>query len=285
MSFALSPRGVAETDSPETARTAAALGAPSVGAGARSMYIFDLLRALVGRDIKVRYRRSILGVFWSLVNPVLHLIVFVFVFQWVAPLNIPNYPLFTFTGGLAWWWFCAALPAATGSITGNRELIRQPGFPAGILPVVSVLSTFVHFAIAMTLVLGVLLVSGAGLSRTVVALPLVAALQFLLTLSVGYITAAIQVRFRDMGYLIGVLLFMGLFVTPVFYRPDLAAAYYPVYLLNPMAHVIAAYRDVLIEGRWPNFPSLLIVGAATTLVLGLAFRIFTRVSVEFADEA
>lgn len=257
------------------------LSAPS-----RSMYIFDLLRALVGRDIKVRYRRSILGVLWSLVNPVLHLIVFVFVFQWVAPLNIPNYPLFTFTGVLAWAWFSAALPAATASITGNRELVRQPGFPVGILPVVSVLSTFVHFAIAMFLVLGVLLATGVALSRTLVALPLVAALQFLLTLCVGYVTAAIQVRFRDTGYLVGVLLFLGLFVTPVFYRPvPTGANYHLVYLLNPMAHVIAAYREVLIEQRWPDFSSLLIVGAAAAAVLFFAVRLFTRVSVEFADEA
>ena len=107
------------------------------------IHVRDLLHVLVGRDIKLRYRGSLLGVLWSLLNPLAHLVVLVFVFQWVAPLNIPNYPLFVFTGVLAWNWFSAALPAATISITSNRQLIRQPGFPAAILPAVPVLSSLV----------------------------------------------------------------------------------------------------------------------------------------------
>src|SRR5262245_58640647 len=124
------------------------------------IYIRDLLYVLVSRDIQLRYRGSALGILWSLVNPLAHLVVLVFVFQWVTPLNIPNYPLFVFTGVLAWSWFSAALPAATISITSNRHLIRQPGFPAAILPAVPVLSSLVHFAIAMAIALAVLVITG-----------------------------------------------------------------------------------------------------------------------------
>jgi lipopolysaccharide transport system permease protein len=251
----------------------------------RGIYVRDLLRELVGRDMKLRYKRSILGVLWSLLNPLAHLVVLIFVFQWVTPLNIPNYPLFAFTGVLAWGWFSAALPAATVSITGNRELVRQPGFPATILPAVPVLSSLVHFAISMALVIVALLISRGRPTVAVLALPLIVAVQFVVTLSVGYVTATIQVRFRDTAYLVGVLLLLGFFLTPVFYRPaSVPTSFQALYIVNPMAHLITAYREVLIEGRWPDVPALVIIGTAGTVLLWLGHRMFTRASVDFAEE-
>lgn len=251
----------------------------------RGLHVRDLLRELVGREMKVRYRRSVLGIMWSLLNPLVHLLVLVFVFQRVAPLNIPDYPLFVFIGVLAWGWFSAALPAATTSITGNRELIRQPGFPTAILPAVPILSGLVHFLIAMSLVLVAVAVLGRTVSITVLALPLIVALQFLVTLSVGYLTATAQVRFRDTAYLVGVALLLGFFLTPVFYRPgSLPAGYQMLYVMNPMAQVINAYRDVLIGAHWPNVPALLAVAAVSSVVLVLGHRMFTRASVDFVEE-
>jgi homopolymeric O-antigen transport system permease protein len=250
----------------------------------RAIYIRDLIHVLVGRDIKLRYKRSVLGVVWSLLNPVAQLLVFVFVFQRVTPLNIPSYPLFVFTGVLAWGWFSTALPGATSSITSNRELIRQPGFPAAILPMVPVLSSLVHFAIAMSLVILARVISG-GLNAALLALPIVVALQFLVTLSLGYVTATIQVRFRDTGYIVGMLLLLGFFLTPVFYRPaSFVGGFQFLYVANPMAHLITAYRDLLIEHRWPDVPKLLLVGLVATIVLWLGQRMFSRASITFVEE-
>lgn len=251
----------------------------------RATYLRDLMLELVGRDMKLRYRRSVLGIFWSLVHPLAYLVVLTFVFQAVTPLDIPNYPLFTLTGVLAWTWFSAALPAATVSITGNRELIRQPGFPVAVLPAVPVLSSLLHFALAMALVVAVLVIGGPGLSPAVLALPLVAALQFVVTLSLGYITATIQVRFRDTAYLVGALMLLGFFITPVFYRPGVLPGRYQVfYIMNPMAQLISAYRDVLIEHRWPDLSALLVLGAVSSVALWFGHRVFTRASTRFAEE-
>jgi homopolymeric O-antigen transport system permease protein len=251
----------------------------------RGIYVRDLLYELVGRDIKLRYKRSVLGILWSLLNPLAHLIVLVFVFQRVMPLNIPNYSLFAFTGVLAWGWFSAALSAATISIVGNRELIRQPGFPAPILPVVPVLLNLVHFAIAMALLLVVLLLGGGGLTGAVMVLPLVVALQFMVTLSLGYFTATLQVRFHDTSHVLGVVLLLGFFLTPVFYRARaVPEAYQPIYNLNPMAQLITAYRDILIGGQWPDARALLALGAGTAVLLWLGHRTFTRASLDFAEE-
>jgi lipopolysaccharide transport system permease protein len=248
-------------------------------------HLRDLLRELVARDIKLRYRRSILGVGWSLLNPLAQLVVLVFVFQHVAPLNIPNYPLFAFTGVLAWGWFTTSLPAATASITGNRELVRQPGFPAAILPAVPILANLIHFMIAITLLLGALLIGGTWPTQALVALPLVVLLQFLVTLSIGYVTATLQVRFRDTGYLVGSLLLLGLFVTPVFYRPtSLPPSYQNLYALNPMAILIGAYRNILVEGRWPDLTALAGLTMTTAVLLWLGLGLFTRARFDFAEE-
>jgi len=251
----------------------------------RRIYIGDLLYELVGRDMKVRYKRSVLGVLWSLLNPLAHLLVFVFLFRWVVPLDIPNYPLFAFTGVLAWNWFSSSLPAATVSITGNRELIRQPGFPIPILPAIPVLSNLIHFLIALGLLLAVLLVTGASLTRAALALPLVIALQFMLTLSLGYFAATLQVRFRDTSHLVALLMFLAMFLTPVFYRASsVPPRYQSLYHLNPMVYLITAYRDVLIYGRWPDMSALLVLGVGVLLAFWLGHRTFTRASLEFAEE-
>ena len=252
----------------------------------RIVYVRDLLRELVGRDIKIRYKRSALGIAWSLLNPLAHLVVLGFVFQRVAPLNIPDYSLFVFIGVLAWNWFSTALSGATTSITGNRDLIRQPGFPPAILPAVPVLSSLVHFAIACGLVILALALGGRGLSPAAVTLPLVAGLQFAVILSLGYITSAVQVRFRDTGHVVGVLLLLGFFVTPVFYRPGLLPPGYQVlYTFNPMAHLISAYRDVLISHDWPDLWGLGGVGVAAMALLWCGRRLFDRASVKFAEES
>jgi lipopolysaccharide transport system permease protein len=251
----------------------------------RRTYLRDLLYELVGRDVKLRYRRSVLGILWSLVNPLVQLLVFVFLFRRVVPLDIPNYPLFAFTGVLAWSWFASALPAATISITSNRELIRQPGFPAPILPVVPVLSNLIHFSIALGLLLVVLLATGGSLGFAVLGLPLVIALQFMLTVSLAYFTATLEVRFRDTSHVLRVLLLLGLFLTPVFYQVSAVPPRYQlIYLLNPMVHLITAYREVLIHGRWPEASTLIVLGAAVALMSWLGHRIFTRASVAFAEE-
>src|SRR6188768_4207585 len=115
----------------------------------RLIYIRDLLVTLVGRDMKLRYKRSILGIAWSLLTPLAQLAVFYVTFDVLLPLNVPNYLSFLFTGVLVWNWFQVSLYQATSTIVDNRELIKKPGFPTAILPVVTVASYLVHFLFAL----------------------------------------------------------------------------------------------------------------------------------------
>jgi lipopolysaccharide transport system permease protein len=253
--------------------------------GRRLVYLWDLLRELVARDMKVKYKRSVLGIAWSLVNPLLHMLVFFLLFRMILTIKISRYSSFTLTGLLVWNWFQSSLSQAASAITGNRELIRRPGFPATILPVVTVTTSLIHFLLALPILMVVLMMGGAELGPTILALPLVLILQFVLTLSLAYLAASANVIFADTQHLIGVLLQLLFFLTPIFYDTSaIPARYYSLYRLNPMVRLLEAYRAVLIGGMQPDWLSLL---APCLLALGLLFvgyRIFIRVSYRFVEE-
>jgi lipopolysaccharide transport system permease protein len=123
------------------------------------------------------------------------------------------------------------------------------------------------------------------LSVAIIALPLVVGLQLLVTLSLGYITATIQVRFRDTAHLVGTVMLLAFFITPVFYRPGALPARYRVFFdVNPMAQLIVAYRDILLEGRWPHFSALAVLAGISAATLWLGHRMFVRASISFAEE-
>src|SRR5919109_811992 len=119
----------------------------------RLIYLRDLVRELVARDMKVRYKGSALGIVWSLMNPLMQLVVFHFIFRLVLELNIPRYSSFAFSGMLAWSWFQASLLDASGSMLANRELIKRPGFPVVILPVVSVTTHLIYFLLTLPILM------------------------------------------------------------------------------------------------------------------------------------
>ncbi|MCL4401975.1 MAG: ABC transporter permease, partial [Acidobacteria bacterium] len=177
----------------------------------------DLLREMVVRDMKLRYKRSALGISWSLLNPLMQLLVFGFVFRLLLPLNIPDYALFLFTGILVWNWLHSSLYSATGAIVDNAALIRQPGFPAAVLPIVSVAANLVNFLLALPVLIVAHLAAGHPLTGAVLALPLLIAVQFTFTLSLAYLLATLHVPYRDTQYMLGVLLMLGFYLAPVFY--------------------------------------------------------------------
>jgi lipopolysaccharide transport system permease protein len=250
-----------------------------------SAYFVDLLTILVSRDMKLRYRRSVLGVAWTLLNPLAQLLVLNLVFSRLLPLNIPNYPVFLFVGLLAWTWFQASLLNGTGSIVDNRDLIKRPGFPNAVLPVVTVTSNFIHYLLALPVLFLFLLLARIPLTAALLTLPLVFVVQFLLTLSLVYLVATTHVTFRDTQYLLGVVLLLGFYLSPVFYdSSSVPIQYQTLYSLNPMAVLIDAYRQILMEGQFPEWGGLLVLGLVSAGLLWFGYGIFHRSSQNFAEE-
>lgn len=258
---------------------------PVTATAFRLEHVYDLLVELVGRDMKIRYKRSVLGIAWSLLNPLLQLCVFVIVFQHVLPLDIPNYPLFVFIGLLVWSWFQSALMAATTSIVDNRELIKQPHFPAAILPVVMVITNWIHFVLALPILFGMLALSDLPFVPVMLLLPLLMLIQALLIVSASYFLAALHVTFRDTQYLLGVFLLMGFYLTPIFYDFSVIQGPYRFFLqLNPVLQLVEAYRAILLHGELPPVTPLLLMGLLSGALLLWGYRLFTHSSYTFVEE-
>jgi lipopolysaccharide transport system permease protein len=235
--------------------------------------------------MKLRYKRSVLGFVWSLINPLAQLLVLNFVFSHVLPLDIPHYTVFLFTGLLVWTWFQSSLLMATGSIVDNRDLVRKPGFPAAILPVVSITTNFIHFLLAFPMLVFFLLASSIPLTAVIFTLPILFALQFLLTLSLAFMISAFHVVFRDTQYLLGIALLLGFYLSPVFYDASIIPENYQfLYQLNPLVLLIGSYRKVLLEGEIPPATPLLALGIAAAALLLIGYDVFRRSSHSFIEE-
>ena len=251
----------------------------------RLVHGWDLLLTLVARDVKLRYRRSVLGVAWCLVNPLLQLLVFQFVFATLLPLRVPDYTVFLFVGILVWVWFQSSLMSATTVITDNGLLIKQPGFPESVLPIVTVVSNLVNFVLALPVLFVFLLLGGHTPSPAMLALPCIIAVQLVFTLSLAYLLASTHVRFRDTQYLLGVILMLGFYLAPVFYDShSIPRNYQTLYGLNPMVHLLNAYRSVLIQGRSPDWVPLAAITGMSIVILICTFAMFNRASHHFIED-
>ncbi len=248
-------------------------------------HFFDLLRVLVDRDMKLLYKRSALGIAWTLINPLLQLAVFSFVFRSVIPINIPQFSSFAFSGLLIWTWSQTALFQATGLITSNKALIRQPNFPTAILPVVTTMTGLIHFLLALPVLIIFLAVDGVEPNSVLFVLPLLMVIQFVLTVGLAYPLAALNVTFRDTQHTLGVLLQMLFYLTPIFYDLNsVPKEFQPFYQLNPMVPLIEAYRAILLKGTQPDWQALLIVSLIVAVILPIGLAIFRRQSNTFVEE-
>ena len=255
----------------------------------------DLVRNLVARDLKVRYKHSVLGIVWSMLNPLGMMLVFTVVFTILIPNNsIERFPIFVMCGLLPWNWFSGSIIGSIYSVVNSAPLVKKVFFPREVLPISVVLSNLVHFLLALVVLLGMMLVSGTPLTRWILLLPLLIAIQFVFTMGLGFFLSAVNVHFRDTAQIMDVLMLAWFFLTPVVYSTDLIPPTkvilgydIPVqrlaYILNPMASLIASYRVILYNGAPPDLAFLLrtVVTAIASFVIGYLF--FLRSSKDFGE--
>jgi lipopolysaccharide transport system permease protein len=256
----------------------------------------ELIRNLVIRDLKVRYKNSILGILWSLLNPLLMTLVFTVVFTLMIPNNSqPNYPVFFLCGFLPWSFLTASLTGATGSIVNNAHLIKKVYFPREILPVSEVLANLVNFLLALVVLFAMLLVFQIRLTAGVLILPLIILAQMMFTAGMALVLSAVNVFYRDTQHILEVVLQAWFFLTPVFYPitvlPEDAIVLgltidvqLWVRRLNPLASLIASYRDVLYQGGATGLDFFLRTFVTCLLVLIVGYLVFCRSSSVFGEE-
>lgn len=227
-----------------------------------------LVWELVLRDLRVRYRRSLLGVLWAQLAPLAYVTTLTVVFTRVVPLGIDDYAVFVLLGLLPWLWLQSALVAGTAAVVDAPDLLRHPGFPRLALPVVAVVSTLVHHLLALPVaILAAVVVTGTLAPSALAVLPLLA-VQFVLLLGPAFLLASAHVRLRDTAHLVGVVLVPLFYVTPVFYE-DAALDAAPALRANPMVPIVAGYRDALLEGDWPAAAPLAAAAAVGVLLMAV----------------
>ncbi|HZU05693.1 MAG TPA: ABC transporter permease [Chloroflexota bacterium] len=253
----------------------------------------ELLRTLLARDLKVRYKHSVLGFFWSLLRPLLVIAVLVFVFQVLLETSIPNFALFIIVGYLVWSYTADALSAAVRSVVNNAVLVKRVYFPRELLPAAAVLAHLVHFLLALLLVLPLVVLGGIPLTVQVLWLPSLILFQTLFLLGVGLVLAAANVFFRDVEAALDPCLIAWFFATPILY--DLGTVFsrewaginlgWLVHALNPMASFITSYRLVLIGGGVAPDPAFMVRTYATALlVLVGGYAVFKYYEPRFGEE-
>ena len=245
----------------------------------------DVLAVLIARDQKSRYKSTAMGVVWAVASPLLFLLIFYFLFAVIMPLGIANYASHVLVGIVVWTWFQASLSEAVTCIPYNATLVNLPRFPVAVLPVASVLSNGVTFLMTLPILLILVWVQAAGPSLPYLALPVLMLVQAVLTLGLGYFVAALNVSFRDMRYIVPILLQLGYFLTPIFYDLSMVSERGRMVLsLNPLVALVTAYRAVLIEGRWPDWGAVAAVFVLALILLALTLRFFRRSSDRFLEE-
>jgi lipopolysaccharide transport system permease protein len=250
-----------------------------------------LIQSLVARELKARYRGSVLGFFWSFINPLLLLLIYTFVFSVVLPGTHPpeNEPfaLFMFCGILPWTWFSASLAEAANVLISSGNLIKKVLFPAEILPIVTVLANMMHFFLGLPILVAFLIWYQTPLSLGELAwFPVIVLVQLVLTSGLALILSALTVHFRDIRDILGNLLTFWFFATPIIY-PISAAPGVAKQLLNanPFTHIAISYQEVLFyRGPFGHWKWLLAVGMASCVLFAIGYFLFDRLRDSFAEE-
>ena len=236
-----------------------------------------LVQSLVLRELKARYRGSVLGFLWSFLNPLLLMGVYTLVFSVYMRNPMEHYAVFLFCGLLPWLWFATSLSNGAASITAGGHLLKKVAFPAEILPVVAVLHNLINFILGIPILLLFILAFGRSLAPSLAAFPVVVLIQWILTTGIVLVLAALNVYLRDIEQVLGNLLTLLFFMTPILYPLSLVPeAYRPFLLLNPLAPLMLAYQDIFYYGRFPHWGHLAILGLLAVLVFWLGYVIFDR---------
>lgn len=253
----------------------------------RELYEYrEMIRSLVHRDLKGRYKGSILGFAWTFLNPLFQLAVYTLVFSVIMRSGIKDYYLFLFVALVPWIFFSSCISSGAGCVRQQGDMIKKIYFPREVIPVSFVTSQFINMLLSLLVVFAVLIIVQKPLNwRALLWLPLIMIIEYFLALGMTMIVSSITVYWRDVEYLMNIIAMAWQFATPVMYGLDqVPEALVPYFNINPMTHVIVAYRDILYYGKVPQLSTLLsaVVCGAVFCIIG--FALFGHLQKHFAEE-
>jgi lipopolysaccharide transport system permease protein len=256
-------------------------------ASLRELYAYrELLWMWTLREVKVRYKQSLLGAAWAVLQPLVLMIMFTVVFSYFArvPTDGMPYPIFSYTAVLPWTFFATSITFAVPSLVTNMNLVTKIYFPREILPVAAVAAAFVDFLVASIVFLGLMLLYGVPLRATLLWAPVILAIQIALTLGVVLAAATLNVWYRDIRFVVPLGVQLWMYASPVIYPVTLVPERWrTLYMLNPMAGIINSYRRVILQGQPPEMQVLGLSAGVALLAMLLGYLYFKRSEGRFAD--
>jgi lipopolysaccharide transport system permease protein len=252
---------------------------------------FDLLIALVRRDLQARYKGSVLGSFWPLLNQLSQLLIFTYVFSTVLkvkpdnlPPNIP-FSLWLFAGLLPWNAFTSGLIQAAGSVVAQPNLVKKVVFPLALLPLVSIFSIFIESSFGLMALIVLVAVFAKTVHTTLLLLPLVWLPQLLLTAGLGYFAAGLTIFLRDTQQGLGIILNIWLYFAPIVYPASLIPQEWRnwVFWLNPLATIAEMYRDLVLAGKVDHWGELGVATVVSVVVFSTGLSVYQKLRPAFAD--
>lgn len=246
----------------------------------------EMIANLVHKDLRGKYKGSILGFLWTFINPLLQLLVYTLVFSVILRAGIDKYYLFLFVALIPWMFFANCISGGSAVILNEQNLVTKIYFPREVLPIAYVTSGFMNMLYSFIVVIAVSVIFGGNVNVLAWAyLPLIMVIEYIFALGCTFVLSALTVYFRDLQYIMGIISMAWQFLTPVMYPQDMVPdEILPFFLLNPMTSIITAYRDVLYSGVFPDLKTLVMPFVISVAVLVLGFALFHKLQRNFAEE-
>jgi len=246
----------------------------------------EMIYSLVRKELRGRYKGSILGFLWTFINPLLQLLVYTLVFSIILPNNIEKFYLYLFVALVPWIFFSGSLTGGSACIMVQKDLVKKIYFPREVLPIAYVISGFINMLLTFIVIFGVILFSGTGINFiALLYLPVIMLVEFILALGFTMLTSSLNVYFRDLEYILGILTMAWMYMTPIVYSFDMVpAGLVPIFKLNPMTPIIMAYRDVLYYKQSPELSTLLNALVFGIVILLVGTVVFRKLQRGFAEE-
>ncbi len=253
----------------------------------KELYAYrEMIFSLVKKDLRGRYKGSVLGFLWTFINPLFQLIIYTIAFSFILPSAIEKYYLYLFVALIPWIFFSSSLQGGANSVMASQNLVSKIYFPREVLPIAYVTSCFVNMLFTFIIIFLVVACSGVSINFiAILCLPIIMLIEYMIALGLALLFSAITVFFRDMEHILSIITMAWIYMTPVLYPLETISnvKIQKLFYLNPMTSVIIAYRDILYYAKIPDFPTLLIAFGFGIASLILGEFVFSKLKKRFAE--
>ena len=253
----------------------------------KELYAYrEMVYSLVRRELRGRYKGSVLGFLWTFINPLLQLIVYTMVFSVIMRNGIEKYYIFLFVALVPWTLISAALVSGSTCIVGSPDMVKKIYFPREVLPLANTITNFVNMALCFLVVFAVLIISGFGVNiKALLYMPIIMLVEFILALGISLLTSALTVYMRDVAYILSIVAMAWQFLTPIMYSSDMVPVeLLPIFNMNPMTPVIEAYRAILYYKEIPDLATLTSATLFGIAILVIGEFSFAKLQKGFCEE-